>query len=82
MNTIAMLYYFITLSVLTSICFVINKLKKPLNLCISNIRDYCILLKNNRAPVIVELNEVEVVNGELLPVVIGIPVQPISTVPT
>lgn len=82
MDTKSMLYYLITLLVLTSIFLVINKLKKPLNLCISNIRDNCILLKHNRTPVIVELNEVQVVNGELLPIVVGIPVTPILTVPT
>lgn len=82
MDTKSMLYYFITLLVLTSICLVINKLKKPINLCINNIRDNCILLKDNRTPVIVELNEVQVVNGELLPIVVGIPVTPILTVPT
>lgn len=82
MDSKSILYYFITLLVLTSICFVINKLKKPINLCISNIRDNCILLKDNRSSVIVELNEVQVVNGELLPIVVGIPVTPILTVPT
>ena len=82
MDSKSMIYYFITLLVLTSICFVINKLKKPINLCISNIRDNCILLKDNTNPVIVELNEVQVVNGELLPIVVGIPVTPILTVPT
>lgn len=82
MDSKSMLYYFITLLVLTSICLVIHKLKKPINLCINNIRDSCILLKDNRTPVIVELNEVQVVNGELLPIVVGIPVTPILTVPT
>lgn len=82
MDSKSMLYYFITLLVLTSICLVISKLKKPINLCINNIRDSCILLKDNRTPVIVELNEVQVVNGELLPIVVGIPVTPILTVPT
>ena len=42
----------------------------------------CNSLKDNRTPVIVELNEVQVVNGELLPIVVGIPVTPILTVPT
>lgn len=82
MDSKSMLYYFITLLVLTSICLVINKLKKPINLCINNIRDNCILLKDNRTSVIVKLNEVQVVNGELLPIVVGIPVTPILTVPT
>lgn len=82
MNTIAILYYFIILFVFITLYIIIKNLKKPLNWCISNIRDNCILLKDNRNPVIVELNEVQVVNGELLPIVVGIPVTPILTVPT
>lgn len=82
MNTIAILYYFIILFVFIILYIIIKNLKKPINLCINNIRDNCLLLKDNRTPVIVELNEVQVVNGELLPIVVGIPVTPILTVPT